>query len=192
MVFTVPLLSMATSCVDENNISHKSTAFLGVGQFFSCCSPFNCNLLLIVVQTTTGEIVERRLGDKQVLIQAAAGGGTRKIEAGPSPARTCLSDEQIRALAALGARVEALFETPQDIEWAIDASGQIFLLQARPITTLFPLPARAPSPAEHLSVYLAFGVQQGTYRPFTPLVLSALQCLSSGFLALIGSPLRDP
>src|SRR5713226_8970430 len=75
-----------------------------------------------VVQTTTGEMVERRLGDKQVLIQAAAGGGTQQIEAGASPARACLSDEQIRELAALGARVEALYETPQDIEWAIDAS----------------------------------------------------------------------
>src|SRR5260221_10729014 len=132
-----------------------------------------------VVQTT-GEIVERRLGDKQVLIQAAAGGGIQKIEAGPSPARACLSDEQIRALVALGARVEALYETPQDIEWAIDASGQIFLLQARPITTLFPLPAGAPSTDENLSVYLAFGVQQGTYRPFTPMGLSALRCISPG------------
>ena len=145
-----------------------------------------------VVQTTTGEIVERRLGDKQVLIQAAAGGGTQKIEAGASPTRACLSDDQIRALAALGARVEALYETPQDIEWAIDASGQVFLLQARPITTLFPLPAGAPSTEESLRVYLAFGVQQGTYRPFTPMGLAALRLLASGFLTLIGSPLRDP
>ncbi len=145
-----------------------------------------------VVQTMTGEIVERRLGDKQVLIQAAACGGIQKIEAGASPARACLSDDQIRALAALGARVEALFETPQDIEWAIDASGQIFLLQARPITTLFPLPVGAPSTDEELRVYLAFGVQQGTYRPFTPMGLSALRLLASGGLSLIGSPLRDP
>ena len=145
-----------------------------------------------VVQTTTGEIVERRLGDKQVLIQAAAGGGIQKIEVSASPTRVCLSDEQIRALAALGARVEALYETPQDIEWAIDASGQIFLLQARPITTLFPLPAEAPSTDESLSVYLAFGVQQGTYRPFTPMGLSALRLLASGFLTLIGYPPPDP
>src|SRR2546423_7344617 len=79
-----------------------------------------------VVQTTTGEIVERRLGDKQVMIQAAAGGGTQKIEVSASPLRACLSDEQIRALATLGARVEALYGAPQDIEWAIDAAGQIF------------------------------------------------------------------
>jgi phosphohistidine swiveling domain-containing protein len=145
-----------------------------------------------VVQTTTGEIVERRLGDKQVLIQAATGGGTQKTEAGASPALACLSDDQIRALAVLGAPVEALYEMPQDIEWAIDASGQVFLLQARPITTLFPLPAEAPPSDEDLRVYLAFGVQQGTYRPFTPMGLSALRLLASGFLTLIGFPLRDP
>jgi phosphohistidine swiveling domain-containing protein len=145
-----------------------------------------------VVQTSTGEIVERRLGDKQVVIQAAAGGGTQQIEADVSSAHACLSDEQLRAVVTLGARVEALYGTPQDIEWAIDASGQVFLLQARPITTLFPLPTDAPSTDEELRVYLAFGVQQGTYRPFTPMGLSALRLLASGFLALIGSPLRDP
>jgi rifampicin phosphotransferase len=145
-----------------------------------------------VVQTATGKIVERRLGDKQVTIQSAEGGGTERIEAGASPTRACLSDEQIQTLAALGARVEARYGTPQDIEWAIDASGQVFLLQARPITTLFPLPESAPSTDEDLRVYLAFGVQQGTYRPFTPMGLSALRLLASGFLALIGSPLRDP
>src|SRR6266568_5174506 len=132
------------------------------------------------------------IANKQVLIQATAGGGIQKIEAGASPTSACLSDERIRALAALGAGVEALYETPQDIEWAIDASGQIFLLQARPITTLFPLPAEAPSTDESLRVYLAFGVQQGTYRPFTPMGLSALRLLASGFLTLIGFPLRDP
>src|SRR5260370_12045733 len=141
-----------------------------------------------VVQTNTGEIIERRLGDKQVLIQSVAGGGTQMIEAGASPALACLSDDQIRALAALGARVEALYETPQDIEWAINPSGQVFLLQTRPITTLFPLPAEAPSTDESLRVYLAFGVQQGTYRPFTPMGRSALRLLASWFLTLIGFP----
>jgi phosphohistidine swiveling domain-containing protein len=145
-----------------------------------------------VVQNATGEIVERRLGDKQVVIQVAPEGGTHTIVTGGSPERSCLSDEQIRALTALGERVEAWYGTPQDIEWAIDASGQVFLLQARPITTLFPLPPEAPHTAEDLRVYLAFGVQQGTYRPFTPMGLSALRLLASGFLELIGAPVRDP
>lgn len=145
-----------------------------------------------VVQSETFEVVERRLGDKQVVIQPAAGGGTQQIVTGESHEHFCLSDEQIRALVALGERVEAWYGTPQDIEWAIDTSGQVFLLQARPITTLFPLPPEAPHTTEDLRVYLAFGVQQGTYRPFTPLGLSALRLLASGFLDLIDAPLRDP
>lgn len=145
-----------------------------------------------VVESATGEIVERRLGDKRVVIQAVPRGGTHTLVTGGFPERSCLLDEQIRALAALGVRVEAWYGTPQDIEWAIDASGQTFLLQARPITTLFPLPPGAPHTAEDLRVYLAFGVQQGTYRPFTPMGLSALRLLASGFQELIGAPVRDP
>jgi phosphohistidine swiveling domain-containing protein len=145
-----------------------------------------------VVHTPTGEIVERRFGGTQVIIRAAVRGGTEVVERSESQAMVSLSDEQVRRLSALGAQVEAHFGGPQDIEWAIDASGQIALLQARPITTLFPLPAGAPSTDEELHVYLAFGVQQGTYRPFTPMGLSALRCLASGFLTLIGLPVREP
>ncbi len=145
-----------------------------------------------VVNTPTGEIVERRFGGKQVILRAASGGGTEVVEPGELHTLVSLADEQVRRLSELGAKVEAHFGGPQDIEWAIDASGQVFLLQARPITTLFPLPAEAPETSESLRVYLAFGVQQGTYRPFTPMGLSALRLLASGFLALIGFPLCDP
>ncbi|MFT6158269.1 MAG: hypothetical protein ACJA00_000841, partial [Myxococcota bacterium] len=34
----------------------------------------------------------------------------------------------------MGLKVEALSGTPQDVEWAIDVAGTVFLLQARPIT----------------------------------------------------------
>jgi pyruvate,water dikinase len=143
-----------------------------------------------VVKTASGETVERRLSDKQVIIQAAPEGGTRRVEA-DAPAQACLSDAQIQELVRLGAQAQALSGVPQDIEWAIDASGQLFLLQARPITTLFPLPAGAPSAGEALRVYLAFSVQQGIYRPFTPMGLSALRLIASSFSALVGSPPAD-
>src|SRR5262249_45425077 len=48
-----------------------------------------------------------------------------------------------------------------------------------------------PYDDENLRVYLAFGVQQGTYRPFTPMGLSALRLITFGFLSLIGFPPRD-
>lgn len=50
-----------------------------------------------------------------------------------------------RALAELSARVAAEYGGPQDIEWAIDTDGALLLLQARPITTLYPPdPGRGP------------------------------------------------
>ncbi len=45
-----------------------------------------------------------------------------------------LTDEETKMLVEIGLEVEAsLKEGPQDIEWALDQSGQIFLLQARPL-----------------------------------------------------------
>src|SRR5258707_11377893 len=78
-----------------------------------------------VVNTATGEIVERRLGDKRVVIRGTAGGGTLRSEESSGRNEDCLTDEQIRTLAELGARVEAYYGQPQDTEWAIDPSGSL-------------------------------------------------------------------
>jgi pyruvate, water dikinase len=51
-------------------------------------------------------------------------------------AEQVLSDAECAQLAALGKHLADLHGTPQDIEWAFDASGALFLLQSRPITTL--------------------------------------------------------
>lgn len=45
----------------------------------------------------------------------------------------CLAPSEVRALAALATRTEALLGAPQDIEWAIDGAG-LHLLQSRPET----------------------------------------------------------
>lgn len=49
--------------------------------------------------------------------------------------RRVLDEEELRQLATLGRNLERRFGRPQDIEWAIE-DGQLYLLQARPITTL--------------------------------------------------------
>jgi pyruvate,water dikinase len=46
-------------------------------------------------------------------------------------------------LARLARGAQQLFGSPQDIEWAIDTDGTLWLLQSRPITTLAP-PAKGP------------------------------------------------
>src|SRR3712207_6720382 len=145
-----------------------------------------------VVNPATGEVVERRLGDKRVAIRAAADGGTRRVELAAGEDEASLDDAQIRALATLGARVEARYGSPQDTEWAIDPEGGIWLLQARPITTLFPLPQRAPESDDDLRVYFSFNVAQGVYRPLTPMGIQAFQLLGSAMATLVGRPPRDP
>jgi phosphohistidine swiveling domain-containing protein len=145
-----------------------------------------------VVNTVTGEIVERRLGDKRVAVRGAAGGGTQRVGLVGNGDKASLKDDQIRALATLGVRVEAHYGSPQDIEWAIDADGGIWLLQARPITTLFSLPAGVPMTDDVLRVYFSFNVAQGVYRPLTPMGIQAFRLVASAAVTLAGRPPRDP
>ncbi len=145
-----------------------------------------------VVNTATGEIVERRLGDKRVVISGTAGGGTLRSESHDGSKEACLTDEQIRALAELGAHVEAYYGSPQDTEWAIDPSGALWLTQSRPITTLYPLPANAPTSEDVLRVYFSFNVFQGVYRPFTPAGGSLFHLIGSGIATGVGYPQPDP
>ena len=142
-----------------------------------------------VVDTATGRIVERRLGEKEFAIRGAPQNGTVWVERDGQENRACLSDEQVRSLAALGARVENHYGAPQDTEWAIDGRGKVWLLQARPITTLFPLPDGAPD--GDLRVYFSASVAQGVYRPLTPMGLQAFRLIGSSLSTLLGYPPTD-
>src|SRR5215204_6265794 len=145
-----------------------------------------------VVDTATGEIVERRLGDKRAAIMAGSGSGTERVELDTGEDKASLSDAQVLALARLGERVEEHYGMPQDTEWAIDDDGGIWLLQARPITTLFPLPEGAPTNDEDLRVYFSFSVAQGVYRPLTPMGIQAFRLITSAIATLAGRPPRNP
>ncbi len=145
-----------------------------------------------VVNAKNGEIIERRPGDKHVVIRSTPGGGTQRIEMTGQMSAFCLTDEQIRNLAQLGMQVEAHFGTPQDTEWAIDSSGKLWLTQARPITTLFPLPADAPPPEDTVRVYFSVNVAQGVYGPLTPMGTAALRLLIGSGATLAGFPSPNP
>lgn len=67
---------------------------------------------------------------------------------------------------ALAARVEAHYGTPQDIEWCFEA-GELFLVQTRPITTLYPIPSGADDRGLH--VYVSFNHVQVMTDPIRPL-----------------------
>src|SRR5204863_329016 len=67
-----------------------------------------------VVDTASGAIRERRLGDKRLAVQATPGGGTQRVEHEDQSSVACLSDTQLRDLARLGAQVELHYRMPMD------------------------------------------------------------------------------
>lgn len=54
--------------------------------------------------------------------------------------KPCLNKEQIKELTGYALKIEEHFGTPQDIEWALDKSGKIIILQARPLKVIQNIP----------------------------------------------------
>jgi len=75
----------------------------------------------------------------------------------------------LRQLVDFGTRIEALFDAPQDIEWAL-ADGEFVILQSRPITSLVAVPEPRPND-DRLHVYLSMGHAQAMTDPMPPLAL---------------------
>jgi len=125
-------------------------------------------------QVKNEKLIRKQLSVKNLCIKARAEGGTEKADLlekkAVSPA---LSDEQALQLARLGKKIEQHFGSPQDIEWAI-AEGQIFILQSRPITTLYPQP-RIHDEKVHL--FISIGHPQMMTDAMKPLGVSVLRTL---------------
>jgi pyruvate,water dikinase len=94
-------------------------------------------------------ILKVAVGDKEFKIVRGADGHdqTVPLDYGEAHARV-LDDETLRRIATLATLSEAHAGCPQDVEWAIDASGAISLVQTRPITTLSATAPASPAPAQ--------------------------------------------
>ncbi|HTQ98980.1 MAG TPA: PEP/pyruvate-binding domain-containing protein [Candidatus Acidoferrum sp.] len=88
-----------------------------------------------VVNKITREITRRDIATKQIAHVPSINGGILEQEVAAELQQvSCLSDEQIHALADTAKHVERHYGKPQDIEWALDQDGHILLLQSRPET----------------------------------------------------------
>jgi rifampicin phosphotransferase len=87
-----------------------------------------------VVDRGSGKLASYQVGSKDVMT-VPDGGGTRTTDtpAGRRAARV-LSPERAEELAGTGLAIEKLYGEPVDVEWAL-AGGDLYVLQARPITT---------------------------------------------------------
>ena len=112
-----------------------------------------------------------------------------------------LDDAQVRELAAMGLRIERHFGSPQDIEFAFDADRHLWIVQSRPITTLFPLPDEPAREAAGPRVYFSASVAQGYFEPITPMgqepfrrmgaMLAELSSRSGGNTGQVHSPIVE-
>ncbi len=89
-----------------------------------------------VVDKETFEIIDKHIVTKKVeYVRDPKTGKTVHAEVPPERQNIpALTDEEIKALAKYALQIEQHYRTPQDIEWAVDKDGRIFILQARPET----------------------------------------------------------
>ena len=114
-----------------------------------------------VISKITGEITTRRVSPKAKIHRYIPNEAGVTVSDAPRDLleAPCLTDDEIRSLAALARRVEAHYGEPQDIEWAVlepEADGErIVLLQSRPETvwaarTAAPAGSPKPRAADHV------------------------------------------
>src|SRR5262245_27637651 len=82
------------------------------------------------IDRDSGQVRDRQAGTKQTQFTRQ---GSEPVP-GDRQRALCLTDQQLAQLAELGRKVESVYGDARDIEWAI-AGGELWLLQARPITT---------------------------------------------------------
>ena len=88
------------------------------------------------VDKANNEVINVTISDKKVMYTNDESGTSIKVDV-PEKMRMerVLSDEELIELTEMGKRVQAHYGEPMDTEWAFERDN-LFLLQARPITTL--------------------------------------------------------
>ncbi|HAO07652.1 MAG TPA: phosphoenolpyruvate synthase [Chryseobacterium sp.] len=119
-----------------------------------------------------GEVINKKISTKKIAIIALEGAGTEKQEVESNlQTRQVLTEKQILNLEHIGRKLEQHFGCPQDIEWCVEKKN-IFIVQSRPITTLFPVPHSVESGKK---VFISTGHQQMMTDAIKPLGISIWQ-----------------
>lgn len=95
----------------------------------------------------------------------------RDLQTQPDDA-ALLDSAQLQTLIASFMRLEEVFAGPQDIEWTVNPSGQLHILQSRPITAA-PSPTQEPSsPGAEEAVFSNANINENYPGPVTPFLQS--------------------
>lgn len=87
-----------------------------------------------VMSRKDGRILEKRVPKQEVMLVCHELAGIVEV---PVPEgdreKACLDDELLNQLFSHALKLENHYRKPQDIEWAMDESGKLFILQTRPL-----------------------------------------------------------
>lgn len=132
-----------------------------------------------IVDKSKRQILQKQLGEKETSIWLLPVGGTEE-RVDDRRSDFSLSDGQIVDLTILIVKVEESYGRPMDIEWAF-SDGEMYLLQARPITTYIPLSQELiTEPGAQKRLYLDVTIcVQGLFKPISVLGTSFLRGAAS-------------
>ncbi|MDG5816311.1 PEP/pyruvate-binding domain-containing protein [Chitinispirillales bacterium ANBcel5] len=127
-----------------------------------------------VVQKGNEEIVETSVAKKEHMTERKANGIVLVPVAKELQEKVTLSNEEVKTMLKLALQVENYFGTPQDVEWAY-ADNRFYLVQSRPVTSLFHLPERVQG-RNGLRIYLNMNnYSQAMQEPFTPMGVQVIK-----------------
>jgi pyruvate,water dikinase len=109
-----------------------------------------------LLSKVTGEVVRETIAAKQIEYVSGPGGhGAVRVDVEPGRReQPALGQAALRELMELARAVQRHFGSHQDVEWAIDRDGRLFVLQSRPVTAIAKPPATAPAPASAIALVM--------------------------------------
>lgn len=145
-----------------------------------------------VVDKSTFTILSQEVAKKTMMTVRTETGTEEQAVPVNKQNEAVLDEKTAVSLAHLGAKIETHYNMPMDIEWAI-ANGEIFITQARPITSLPPAPLKdvvweSPTPN---AIWMRRQIVEHMPEPLSPLfadlyVEQGLGQSAAGLLAMLG------
>lgn len=86
----------------------------------------------LVAHQPPGKVLEQRIPRKEVMLRCRPAGGVEEVRVPEDRQwQPCLTEKHLVQLIEYAQALEGHFGKPQDIEWALDEEGQLWILQSR-------------------------------------------------------------
>jgi rifampicin phosphotransferase len=147
----------------------------------------------LVVRKPAGPVLSRNTADKAVMTSYTDRGTEERPVPPERRTEPVLDDAAAIQLTGLGARIEAHYGAPQDIEWAW-RDGRFFILQSRPITALPETEGAVPTDwtvPQRKTMYVRASIVEQLPDPLSPLFADLIdgavtRSITSLFIEFLG------